>query len=202
MTQQRPVANDVSPIFTARWSPRAFTGEAIDAARLNTFFEAARWAPSAFNSQPWRFIYARQGGERWADFLGLLVEFNRSWAQHAAALVVVVVSATRFTPPGKSEAIQTGSHAFDTGAAAAYLALQASLAGWHAHAMSGFDKDRARTVLGIPEGFQAEAVIAIGKLGDPQSLPPGLRERETPSPRQALSAIVAEGRFAFPDTPA
>ena len=68
--------------------------------------------------------------------------------------------------------------------------------------MSGFDKDRARTVLGIPEGFQAEAVIAIGKLGDPQSLPPGLRERETPSPRQALSAIVAEGRFAFPDTPA
>ena len=201
MTQARPVANDVSPIFTARWSPRAFTGEAIDEAHLNTFFEAARWAPSAFNSQPWRFIYARRGGERWADFLGLLVDFNRSWAQHASALVVVV-SATHFTPPGKSEAIQTGSHAFDTGAAAAYLALQASLAGWHAHAMGGFDKERARAVLGIPEGFQAEAVIAIGKLGDPQSLPPGLRERESPSPRQALSAIVAEGRFGFPDSPA
>ncbi|MDD3329372.1 MAG: nitroreductase family protein [Zoogloea sp.] len=201
MTQQRPVANDVSPIFTARWSPRAFTGEAIDVARLNTFFEAARWAPSAFNSQPWRFIYARQGGERWADFLGLLNDFNRSWAQHASALVVVA-SATRFTPPGKSEAIQSGSHAFDTGAAAAYLALQASLAGWHAHAMGGFDKERARSELGVPEGFAVEAVIAIGKLGDPQSLPPGLRERETPSPRQALSAIVAEGRFSFPDTPA
>lgn len=201
MTHARPVANDVSPIFTARWSPRAFAAEAIDEARLNTFFEAARWAPSAFNSQPWRFIYARRDGKRWGDFLGLLVDFNRSWAQHASALVVVV-SATRFTPPGKSEAIQTGSHAFDTGAAAAYLALQASLVGWHAHAMGGFDKERARAVLGIPEGFQAEAVIAIGKLGDPQSLAPGLRERETPSPRHALSAIVAEGRFNFPGTPA
>ena len=201
MTQARPVANDVSPIFTARWSPRAFTGEAIDEARLNTFFEAARWAPSAFNAQPWRFIYARRNDEHWAGFLSLLNDFNRSWAQHAAALVLVV-SATRFTPPGKSEAIQTGSHAFDTGAAAAFLALQASLAGWHAHTMGGFDKTRARSELGVPEGFEVEAVIAIGKLGDPQSLPPGLRERETPSPRQPLSAIVAEGRFNFPGTPA
>ncbi|WP_201212666.1 nitroreductase family protein [Rhodocyclus purpureus] len=198
MTNPRPVDNGVSPLFVERWSPRAFADAPIDDAQLSTLFEAARWAPSAYNAQPWRFIYARRDSAEWATFLGLLVDFNRSWAQHASALVVVV-SATQLVPPGQAEAVPNASHSYDTGAAAAYLSLQASLAGWHAHTMGGFDRDQARVALGVPEGFALESVIAIGKLGERDTLPPVLRERELPSPRKPLAAFVAEGRFGFPE---
>jgi nitroreductase len=196
MTQARSSEYPINPLFTDRWSPRAFTGEPIDDTTLLSFFEAARWAPSAYNSQPWRFIYAKNDSARWAEFVGLLSEFNRGWGQNASALVILV-SKTSFIPPGKTEAIPATTHAFDAGAAWANLALQASLSGWHTHAIGGYDKNKARELLGIPAEYELQAAIVIGKLGDKSLLPANLQEREQPSPRKPLAELIAEGGFAF-----
>ena len=182
--------------FINRWSPRAFADASLPEETLLSFFEAARWAPSAYNSQPWRFLYARRDTPNWERFLGLLNEFNRGWAQHASALVVII-SKTTFTPPGKTEEAPALWHEFDTGSAWAHLALQASISGWHTHGMAGFDKELARTELKVPEGYEIHAAVVIGKLGDKSSLPEYLQGREAPSPRQPVSAIAAEGDFTL-----
>ncbi|MCM2319601.1 MAG: nitroreductase family protein [Pseudomonas sp.] len=192
----RVATHAIDPQFLERWSPRAFNGESIPETTLLGFIEAARWAPSAYNSQPWRFLYARRDGADWQRYLNLLIEFNRGWAQHASALLVIV-SKTTFVPPGKSEAQPAPSHGFDTGAAWGFFALQAHLAGWHTHAMTGFDKELARTELKIPDGYEIHAMVAVGKRGDAASLPEPLQARETPSPRLALEAIAAEGDFSL-----
>ncbi|MGH8466228.1 MAG: nitroreductase family protein, partial [Pseudomonas sp.] len=160
--------------FINRWSPRAFTAEPISEATLLSFLEAARWAPSAYNSQPWRFLYARRDTPNWERYLGLLNEFNRSWAQHASALVIVL-SKTTFTAPGASEETPALWHTFDTGSAWGHLALQASISGWHTHGMAGFDQELTRKELKIPEGYALHAAVAIGKLGDKASLAEGLQ---------------------------
>ena len=197
MTDNSRVATHaIDPQFIKRWSPRAFTGENIPETTLLGFIEAARWAPSAYNSQPWRFLYARRDSADWQRYLSLLIEFNRGWAQHASALLVIV-SKTSFVAPGKSEAQPAPSHAFDTGAAWGFFALQAHLAGWHTHAMTGFDKELARRELKIPDGYEVHAMVAVGKRGDAASLPEPLQARETPSPRLALEAIAAEGEFSL-----
>ena len=113
--------------FIERWSPRAFTGESIAESTLLGFIEAARWAPSAYNSQPWRFLYALRDGADWPRYLELLNEFNRGWAQHASALLVIA-SKTTFAAPGKTEEQPAPTHDFDTGAAWGFFALQAHLA--------------------------------------------------------------------------
>lgn len=192
----RVATHPIDPQFIERWSPRAFNGENIPEATLLGFIEAARWAPSAYNSQPWRFLYARRDSADWQRYLSLLIEFNRNWAQHASALLVIV-SKTTFVPPGKSEEQPAPSHAFDTGAAWGFFALQAHLAGWHSHAMTGFDKELARRELKIPDGYEVQAMVAVGKRGDATSLPEALQARETPSPRLALEAIAAEGEFGW-----
>jgi len=196
MTQANPrtPAYPINEQFINRWSPRAYTGADISEETVLTFLEAARWAPSSYNSQPWRFVYARRGTPQWDSLLGLLNDFNRSWAQNASVLIVVL-SKTTFTPPGGTEPVPAVAHSFDTGSAWAYLALQASLSGWHAHGMVGFDKERARTELGVPADFSVEAAVAIGKLGDKSILPEGLQAREVPSPREPLSKLAFEGKF-------
>ncbi|CAL1240376.1 nitroreductase family protein [Candidatus Methylocalor cossyra] len=198
MTHSRTPEHDIHPLFVARWSPRAFAEVEIPEGELLRFFEAARWAPSSYNSQPWRFLYARRGTEHWPTFLDLLMEFNRVWASRAAALVILL-SKAHFIPPGKTEPITTGSQSFDAGAAWAQFALQASLSGWHTHAMGGFDRHKARAVLGIPEDYHPETAIAVGKLGDPGLLPEPLRAREAPSSRRPIAELIAEGRFRFRD---
>lgn len=182
--------------FINRWSPRAFSDETIAEETLLSFLEAARWAPSAYNSQPWRFLYARRGTPNWERYLGLLNEFNRSWAQHASALVIII-SKTTFTAPGATEETPALWHTFDTGSAWGHLALQASLSGWHTHGMAGFDKELTRKELKVPEGYELHAAIAIGKLGDKASLADYLQARETPSPRRPLSELAAEGDFTL-----
>ncbi|SFP98808.1 Nitroreductase [Geopseudomonas sagittaria] len=194
--KKRVATHAIDPQFIERWSPRAFTGEDIPEATLLGFIEAARWAPSAYNAQPWRFLYARRDSADWQRYLDLLVEANCGWAQHASALLVIV-SKTTFVPPGKSEEQPAASHAFDTGAAWGFFALQAHLAGWHTHAMAGFDKELARRELKIPDGYEVHAMVAVGKRGDAASLPEALQARETPSPRLALEAIAAEGEFSL-----
>lgn len=182
--------------FIKRWSPRAFTAEPISEATLLSFLEAACWAPSAYNSQPWRFLYARRDTPNWERYLGLLNEFNRSWAQHASALVIVM-SKTTFAAPGASEETPALWHTFDTGSAWGHLALQASLSGWHTHGMAGFDQELTRKELKIPEGYALHAAVAIGKLGDKASLAEALQAREVPSPRRPLSELAAEGDFTL-----
>jgi nitroreductase len=186
----------IDPQFTRRWSPRAFSGEPIEDATLRSFLEAARWAPSGFNAQPWRFIYGRAGTPAWAPIFDSLSEDNHGWAQRASALVLTL-SRTRWLPPGKDELQPNATHAFDAGAAWGYLALQVTLAGWYAHGIGGFDRDKARAQLAIPDDYQLHAVVAIGRLGDKSLLPEALQARELPNQRLPLAKLAAEGRFAF-----
>ena len=184
----------IDPDFLERWSARAMTGEAVPEADLMTMFEAARWAPSSYNSQPWRFIYALRGTPSWDVLFGLLNEMNQSWAKDAGALVVALSKST-LLPPGKDREIPSYSHSYDAGAGWAYLALQASMLGWTAHAMVGFDMDSAFATLRVPDGYRVEAAIAIGRRGDKSSLPDAMRAREAPNGRLPLDKLVMEGHF-------
>ena len=184
----------IDSVFLERWSPRAFTGEAISETELSSLFEAARWAPSAYNSQPWRFLYARRDTPHWERFLGLLIEFNRSWAKQAAALVFVVSKST-LLPPGKDAEVPSHSHSFDAGSAWACLALQAVKSGWATHGMVGLNFDDAFATLGLPQGYRVEAAIAIGRQGDKSVLPEGMQAREAPSGRLPVNEIAFEGGF-------
>jgi nitroreductase len=182
----------VDALFIERWSPRAFTGEPVPLETLHTLFEAARWAPSSYNSQPWRFIYGLHGTPAFDRILGLLVPFNQAWAKNAGALVVIV-SKTTMAPRG--EEVPSHSHSFDTGAAWQNLSLQALKLGWHTHGMVGFDMARAATELGVPDGYRVEAAIAIGKQADKSVLPPEAQEREKPNGRNPVSSFAFEGTF-------
>jgi nitroreductase len=185
---------DIEPIFLQRWSPRAFTGAPISDAELFSIFEAARWAPSSYNSQPWRFLYAKRDTAAWPAFLGLLGEFNQGWAKQAAVLIIALSKLT-MRPPGRAEDIASHSHSFDAGAAWANLALQATAIGWHAHAMVGFDIPRTAVELAVPEGYRVEAAIAIGKKGDKSRLPEMLQAREAPNEREPVKSFAFEGSF-------
>jgi len=181
---------DVDEIFLNRWSPRAMSGEEISEDELMTLFEAAKWAPSSFNSQPWRFLYARRNTENWLPFFNLLAEFNQAWAKNASALIVITSKKT-FEHNGKP----ARTHSFDAGAAWQNLALQGSARGLGVHGMQGFDYDKAREVLNVPDDCEVEAMVAVGKPGNKEELPEKLREREFPSARKKLSEIVFEGMF-------
>jgi nitroreductase len=187
----------IDRLFLERWSPRAYTGEAIPDAELMTIFEAARWAPSSYNQQPWRFIYAKRDSPRWELFLSLLVEGNRNWAKNTAVLVIVV-SKTTMDLPGRPEPVPSHTHSFDAGAAWGCLALQAQRSGWHAHGMIGFDVERARRELNVPDGYRVEAAIAIGRRGDKAILPEALQAREAPNGRRPVAETAVEGTFRVP----
>ncbi len=184
----------IDKVFLERWSPRAFTGEAIPESELFSLIEAARWAPSSYNSQPWRFLYARRDTAHWERFLGLLNEFNRGWAQHASALIFMLSKST-MRPPGKDADIPWRSHSFDAGSAWAYLALQGVKSGWATHGMVGLDFDEAFAVLGVPEGYRIEAAIAVGRRGDKSILPERMQAQETPNGRMTVREIAFEGGF-------
>ncbi|MCG6533895.1 MAG: nitroreductase family protein [Syntrophales bacterium LBB04] len=181
---------DIDPIFLNRWSPRSMSGDEISRDLLFSLFEAARWAPSSNNNQPWRFLYARRNTDYWPIFFDLLTEQNKIWAKKAAVLIVVI-SKTTFDYNEKP----ARTHSFDVGAAWENLSLQGSLKALVVHGMQGFDYDTARRALNIPDVFQVEAMIAIGKPGKKEDLPESLQEREMPSPRKNLSEIVMEGNF-------
>lgn len=193
MSPRHP-AHAADPLFLDRWSPRAFDAAPMPEADLHILFEAARWAPSAFNSQPWRFLYARRDDEDWPLFLSLLIPWNQGWAHSASVLIYILSDTLPFT--GKDGApASSHTHSFDAGAAWACLALQATKLGYQAHGMSGIELDRARTELRVPDRFRIEAAAAIGRIGDPASLPEKLRAREVPSDRRPLAETVFHGRF-------
>jgi nitroreductase len=190
----RQPGHSVDPLFLDRWSPRAFDGTPMPEADLHILFEAARWAPSAFNSQPWRFLYARRDDEDWPLFLSLLIPWNQSWAHSASALIYILSDSLPFTDKA-GEPAPSHTHSFDAGAAWACLALQATKLGFHAHGMSGIELDRARLDLRVPDRFRIEAAVAVGRLGDPATLSEKLRAREVPSDRCPLAETVFHGRF-------
>jgi len=183
---------EINPIILNRWSPRSMTGEELQNDELMSLFEAARWAPSSANSQPWRFIYATRDTEEWNTLFNLLVDLNKIWAKNAAVLIVIV-SKKEFEYKGK--VIASATHQFDTGAAWENLALEATSRGLVAHGIAGFDYERARKDLDIPSSYEILAMIAIGKRGLKENLPPPLKEREVPGDRKPLEQIVMNGRF-------
>ena len=191
-SEKRKADHPIANLFLDRWSPRAMSGESIPQEQLLTLFEAARWAPSSYNYQPWRFLYARRDSEHWQTFFDLLVEFNQGWAKNAAILVVFI-SRTHFDFNGEP----APTHSFDTGAAWENLALQGWQSGFVVHGMQGFDYERARTELNIPEGFQVEAMCAIGKPADSATLSEDLQAKEAPSDRRKLEQTICEGPFSF-----
>lgn len=194
-TNPRASTRAVDSLFLDRWSPRAFDSSAIPQADLDTIFDAARWAPSAFNYQPWRFLYAHRDDADWQRFLELLLPFNQGWVKNAGA-IVFILSDTLMAAPGAEDYKPSHSHSFDAGAAWALLALQATRLGYHTHGMTGVDFDKARAELAVPERFRIEAAVAIGRQGDKSVLPEALQAREEPSDRKPIESFAHQGNFA------
>lgn len=193
-TTQRIVTHEIEPLFVSRWSTKAYSGEEIPDEILFKSFEAARWAPSGGNGQPWRFIYAKRGSENWDRFFSLLNERNQIWAAKASALVVVLSKKTRQTAEGIRP---QRSHSFDAGAAWSNFAHQTHLSGYATRAIGGFDRPAARASLDIPEDFEIEVFIAVGKPTEEKVLPEDLQAANQPNNRLPLESLVSNGRFNF-----
>ncbi len=191
----RKADHPISSLFLRRWSPRAFDASSMPEADLLTLLEAARWAPSAYNIQPWRFVYALRDDSDWEHYLALLDPFNADWAGAASALLFLV--SDRLMPKGRETHSPTASqtHSFDAGAAWAHLALQATALGYQAHAMAGIRFEAIRQRLSIPDHYHIEIAVAIGRQAAASRLPPELRQRETPSSRLPLDRIAFAGHF-------
>lgn len=187
-----PTNHPIHDLLQRRWSPYGYSGAGVKPDDLKSIMEAARWAPSSYNEQPWRFLVARR--EDTAEFeklLSTLVEMNQAWARHAGVLIVTVVS-EKFTLNGKPNA--AAEH--DIGLAAMSLSIEAQARGYHTHQMIGLDPEKVRALYEIPEGFHALTAIAIGVAAAPDKLPEKMQKNdEERRPRKALSEIVYTGKF-------
>jgi nitroreductase len=183
------------PIIAERWSPRAFSQSDVDPAIVRSVLEAARWAPSAANRQPWNFIVASaRDSDAHQKLLSVLYDMNVRWAQHAPVLMLVV--ATQYTD---RDGNLTSRSLYDAGLAVGALTFQAGHHGLVVHQMGGFDAAKAGEVFNIPAGHEAIAALALGYAGDPDSLPDDLRERElAPRTRKQLAEFVYEGSWGRP----
>jgi nitroreductase len=187
MQKVAPADYPVHELISHRWSPRAFSNEPVAPEILRSLFEAARWAPSSSNEQPWAFLVGtKDDPEGHARLLSTLVEFNQAWAKQAPVLVISV-SELEFARTG-----QPNRNAFyDTGAAVAKLSIEATSRGLFVHQMAGFDPHKAIEVCNIPKGWEPISAFVIGYPGDPQALPESLRERElAPRSRKPLTDFV------------
>ncbi|MBW2732402.1 MAG: nitroreductase family protein [Deltaproteobacteria bacterium] len=185
----------IHQLIQRRWSPYAFSKESLKREDLLSLLEAARWASSAMNEQPWRYIVAlREDKEDFARLLACIVEGNQVWAKDAAALLLAV-GATRYARNDKEN-----PHAwYDVGQANAQLALEAAARGLFVHPMGGFDGDKARDTLAIPEGFEPVCALAVGHPGDVEELPEGLKERELSlRSRREVADFAFAGRWESP----
>lgn len=195
MKNPAPAEFPINDLIRDRWSPRAFGDKAVAPEILRSIFEAARWAPSSSNEQPWRFIVAtKNDSENFTKALQPLVEFNVNWAKHAAVLgfAVCELAFAKNNVPNRNAQ-------YDTGAAMALLSIEATAHGLFVHQMAGFDPDTAREVFNIPGGFEAIAAFAIGYPGDPASLPQPMRDRElAPRSRKPIRDFVMTGQWAQP----
>lgn len=180
----------IQPLILNRWSPRAMTGESMSDEELFPLFEAARWAPSSYNGQPWRFLYAKRETPNWESFFNLLIDFNKEWCTNASVLGVIL---SRITFEKNEKPSRT--HAFDTGAAWENICLEGTSRGYVVHGMQGFDYDQAKKTLKVPDVYEVRAMFAVGKRASKEILSPALQEKEIPSQRKQIQEIVYEGVF-------
>lgn len=186
---RRQTNHKIDPIYLERWSPRSFANEPVEQVKLDRIFEAARWAPSAANWQPWHYIVAQTDEDR-KRFLSFIYEGNTVWCMHAPVLVAILSKKIR------NEAKDVNvTHAFDTGASWGFLALEAARQGLITHAMGGFDKDKAAIELNIPEEYSIQAIFAVGYQGEKAQLPEAYQARELASDRKPLEEMITYGRF-------
>lgn len=190
IAEHRTPQEDVDPLFLNRWSPRAMSGEPLSEEQYLPLFEAARWAPSSYNNQHWRFLYATQDDPEFERFFNLLNEGNQAWTQNASVLVCLV---TKPTFDHNGEPART--HSFDAGAAWQNLALEAARRELVAHAMQGFDYEAAAEQLNVPDEYDVECMIAIGERAPAETLPEDLQEREFPNQRKPMDEILFQGGF-------
>jgi len=191
---QKPAPSDfpVHQLIRERWSPRAFADKPVPQNILRSLFEAARWAPSSYNEQPWAYLVAtKDDKDSFANTLSVLVEFNAGWAKRAPALAIAVAELAFANNNAPNRNAQ-----YDTGAATALLSVEATAQGLAVHQMAGFDPEKARQLFGIPAGWEAIAAIALGYAGDPASLPAPLKDREmAPRTRKPISEFVMAGQW-------
>ena len=190
---KKPTQNEhpIHEILQNRWSPRAFSGQMVEHDKLLSLFEAARWAPSSSNLQPWSFIVTnREDPAAFAKLLGTLGDWNQAWAKNAPILVLALAAAER--EPGKTNHYA----AYDLGQSIAHLSIQASALGLTVHQMGGFDRQKAAQVFELPAGTNPLSVFAIGYPGNPATLPEGFRELEVgPRTRKPLAEFVFDGAW-------
>jgi nitroreductase len=180
-------------MFTERWSPRSFLEKPIPDEIVDALFEAARWAPSCFNEQPWLFLYAVSEEDR-VRFSETLTDANREWASNAP-LLIYIAARRKFSGQDR----ENKWHRFDTGSAWMSLTMQARLRGLYTHGMAGFKRQEAYEMLGLPEDdYDLIAAAAVGYRGGPGALSPSQAEREHPNDRKPLTEIRCEGRFCRP----
>ena len=192
MEKLAPSAFAIHQLLRRRWSPLAFAGRPVEVEKMQRLLEAARWAPSSYNEQPWSFlIAAKENAAEHDRMLQCLVEGNRVWAKNAPVLMISVASLS-FAKNGKPN-----RHAFhDVGAAMADLTLQATIEGLFVHQMAGIDVDKTRTTYGIPTTHDPVAGIALGYPGDIDALSDSLKQRElAPRSRKAIGEFVFGGKW-------
>lgn len=183
----------ISSLIKQRWSPRAYGGKPVELEKLQSILEAARWAPSAFNEQPWRFIIGQKGNSTYDSILGTLVDWNIQWAGKAP-LLILSLSKKTFTNNGK----QNVTFKYDLGQAVGFMILEAVNQGLYAHQMSGFDAKKATDIFNVPDDFQVVSVIAIGYSGDIDELPSDMAEMETkPRERMELKELLLGDDIEF-----
>jgi nitroreductase len=188
---ERVATYPIERIILDRWSRRAMSGESIGDQELMRIFEAARWAPSAHNDQPWRFIYAHKGSATWQMFFATLSDFNKTWAKNAAVLVLLVSKKIYEW----NRELPNPYYSFDAGTAWQNVALQACAMNLSVRCMADFDRDKVRQDLGIPDDVSLEVMIALGKPGKKEDLSSQLQEREYPSDRKPLEEIVFKDKW-------
>jgi len=191
---QKPATTDhpVHDFIVKRWSPRAFSDKPVSPEVLRSLFEAARWAASSYNDQPWAYLVAtKDDKENFSKILSVLMDMNAAWAKHAPVLAISVAR-QHFKHNGSQNPV--AQH--DVGAANAQLTMEATSRGLVVHQMAGFHHDKVRQLFGIPESWEPVSAMAIGYPGDPESLPEQLRKTElAPRTRKPLSDFVLSGRW-------
>ncbi len=181
---------DIHPIIKNRWSPRSFSEKKVDPAKLRRIFEAARWAPSSFNEQPWRFIVGEKGDDSWDKLYECMVKFNQDWAKSAAVLIMSI---------GKQSSSKGGTnkvYQYDVGQSMAYITFQAEAEGLVVHQMGGFSADKARELFSIPEDYVPLTMMALGYQDSPDSLEGDFVKMEkAPRVRKPFGELVFSGSF-------
>ena len=192
MEKPAPAAHPLHELIARRWSPRAFADRPVERQKLLSLFEAARWAPSSYNGQPWRFMVAmKEDPAEFQRMLSCLVEFNQGWAK-AAPVLLIAVAAKKFEHDGKPNRHAT----HDVGMALENLAIQATASGLAVHFMAGFEIAKTRQTYGIPDDYEPITAAALGYPGDPATLPDDLREKELgPRKRKPIEEFVFSGKF-------